>query len=526
MVASAPSRTAKNLKYQLQLAIIGAIGVAAGDILWETIFLREGAPLVWRFVNWLPVAVLAASTTLAWARGVCRFPAQAAKFGALTGAIVYGCVDLAFWFFEGTDRQPFSQRIETTILFTLRWWLYGFIGGLAIEKRWASHAAIGVGLGVGIAGVIATVYQIIVEGSIDQRNFFDLALWKYELSRQFLRAAGWALAIAVVPKSNDVLQRSHERPGYVGNEIDAALSREDTDKPGNTSRGRFKLQREVALTVTLGMTIATIIREAILEFLKTETFDWSLGKWTGIVIFTGFTAWISRKYFDPFIERLGGIDHKIVDRPRLRLSLHVIFAIAVIAFAMRLFDQAFERSPLQLGLLGLLYAFTAGSITLAWARGLRRTGGRAAEYGMFTGALLFSVIFVLYMGTWAMMLGRGLDEVIPRAVVFALEWGLYGLFGGLAIERRWGSRLAARTGLDPVAISVALTVGATGVLAGALLAFLTGTIADPGVGLVLLIRVFFVAAGWALGLMLFPRSEDVLQIRRDSDERGYVAPTS
>ena len=55
------------------------------------------------------------------------------------------------------------------------------------------------------------------------------------------------------------------------------------------------------------MTIATIIREAILEFLKTETFDWSLGKWTGIVIFTGFTAWISRKYFDPFIERLGGI---------------------------------------------------------------------------------------------------------------------------------------------------------------------------------------------------------------------------
>ena len=514
-----------DLKYQLQLALIAAIGLAAGEALWETIFL-EGAPLVWRLVNWLTVAVLAASTTLAWARGVCRFPAQAAKFGALTGTIVRASVDLAFWFFEGTDRQPFSQRIETSMLYTLGWGLYGFMGGLAIEKRWASHAAIGVGLGVGIAGVIATFCQIIVDGSIDQRNFFHLALWQYELSRQFLRAAGWALAIALVPKSNAVLQPSHERQGYGSNEIEAALSHEDTDKPGNSSRGRFKLQREVALTVTLGMTIAAIIREAILEFLTTETFDWSLGKWTGIVIFTGFTAWIGRKYFDPFIERLGGIDHKSVDRPRLRLSLLVIFAIAVIALAMRLFDQAVERNPQQVGLLGLLYAFTAGSITLAWARGLRRTGGRAAEYGMFTGAILFSVTFALCMGTWAIVRGSGLDEVIPRTVVFALEWGLYGLFGGLAIERRWGSRLAARTGLDPAAISVALTVWATGMLAGTLLAFLTGTIAVPGVWLVLLIKVFFVAAGWALGLMLFPRSEDVLQIRRDSDGRGYVAPTS
>ena len=138
---------------------------------------------------------------------------------------------------------------------------------------------------------------------------------------------------------------------------------------------------------------------------------------------------------------------------------------------------------------------------------------------MVTGALLFSVTFMLYMGTWAIMLGRGLDEVIPRAMGFALEWGLYGLFGGLAIERRWGSRLAARTGLDPAAISVALTVWATGMLAGALLAFLTGTIADPGASLVLLIRVFFVAAGWALGLMLFPRSEDVLQIREERQDQ-------
>ena len=180
--------------------------------------------------------------------------------------------------------------------------MYGFIGGLAIEKRWGSHSAIGVGLGVGIAGVIATFCQIIFDGSIDQRNFSNLALWQYELSRQFLRAAGWASSIMLVPKSNAVLQPSHERQGYVSNEIEAALSREDTAKPENSSRGRFKLQREVALTVTLGMTIATIIREAILEFLKSETFDWSLGTWTGIVIFTGFTAWISRKYFDPFID--------------------------------------------------------------------------------------------------------------------------------------------------------------------------------------------------------------------------------
>ena len=82
------------------------------------------------------------------------------------------------------------------------------------------------------------------------------------------------------------------------------------------------------------------------------------------------------------------------------------------------------------------------------------------------------------MGTWAMMLGRGLDEVIPRSSGF--RFGV----GTLWPIRRSGNREAMgqfdslrAPGWTPWgAISVALTVGATGVLAGALLAFLTGTI--------------------------------------------------
>ena len=76
---------------------------------------------------------------------------------------------------------------------------------------------------------------------------------------------------------------------------------------------------------------------------------------------------LSRKYFDPFIERLGGIDQETLGRPRLKISLLVILAIGVVAFATRSIDQAFEREPQLLWVLGLMHAFTAGLITLAWA---------------------------------------------------------------------------------------------------------------------------------------------------------------
>ena len=80
----------------------------------------------------------------------------------------------------------------------------------------------------------------------------------------------------------------------------------------------------------------------------------------------------------------------------------------------------------------------------------------------------------------------------------AWEWGLYGLLGGLALERKWGIPLPLRV--------------AFGVAAGGLIA-VGGLTVEVGVIKIvvlreMLCRVFFVAIGWAWGLMLFPKSED------------------
>ena len=68
----------------------------------EAIFLHEIGSLIERFAHWIRVILLGGSITLAWARGMSRSPQRAARFGALTGAIVGGAVDLVFWIFGET----------------------------------------------------------------------------------------------------------------------------------------------------------------------------------------------------------------------------------------------------------------------------------------------------------------------------------------------------------------------------------------------------------------------------------------
>ena len=78
-----------------------------------------------------------------------------------------------------------------------------FLGGLAIEKNWGRRSAVRVALGVGVAGIAIVLIQAIYPGSISSSPFS----WMNELSGQLLRAAGWALGLMLLPKSDDVLQR-------------------------------------------------------------------------------------------------------------------------------------------------------------------------------------------------------------------------------------------------------------------------------------------------------------------------------
>ncbi|HEY1232238.1 MAG TPA: hypothetical protein VGH22_02535 [Candidatus Binatia bacterium] len=488
--------------------------------------------------------LLGGSIAFAWTRGVLRSPERPAKFGALTGIIMGAVVNAAHWIFEGPARQPFGQQIDQTILDMLQWGFYGFFGGLALEKCWGKCPAVRVAFGVGVACVVATFFHAFYAESLHsswleqfkpeifndpsrQRLFAFPGFWMDELMQQFLPAAGWALAIFLLPRSNEALQRHDERhasDGDMSTEIrDASSSKEATKIPA------FKDQFETARAATIGVTAGLIFCDAI---FTGDTLSCDLAPWIKFLFSIGFPLWLNFKYLDPFLERLGGPHEPELDsRSRFRkISLLSVSAAIPVTVFMQLNDKLMMEKPMGM-LLWLVGVFSGGAITYAWARGACRSPGRAAEFGALTGVIVPSIM-VLALHSFGRMLGFfvSIDRTVVSVVGAILEWGLYGLLGGLLIER------GRRTWL-PIRVASGIVVGGLIVIGGLMVASLgvTGMIAsftdlfstdvaslcsrsspsnpNAWATLTTFIRVFFVAIGWAWGLMLFPKSEDVLRIR-------------
>jgi hypothetical protein len=129
------------------------------------------------------------------------------------------------------------------------------------------------------------------------------------------------------------------------------------------------------------------------------------------------------------------------------------------------------------------------------------------------------------------MLGRRtVDQAVEVVGGAAFEWGLYGLVGGLLIER------GRRTWL-PIRVASGIVIAGLIIVGGLTVAFIgaPGTYASiidvsnrgaasvcsqslqpkPVACIILpqLIRVLFIALGWAWGLMLFPKADGVLTAR-------------
>jgi hypothetical protein len=505
-----------------------------------TVFLHESGSLAWKFAKWLGFFSLAGSITFAWTRGVSCFPERTARFGALTGAIVGGCINLALWISAPTDRQPFSQHIDTTILDIFQWGFYGFLGGLAIEKGWGHRSAIRIALGVGVAGLIAAFFQVFYEDSMHEvwleefhaeifndpahlRIFSDPNFWLYELSRQWLRALGWALFILLLPKSDDVLQRPEDRQlrrGDVSADAQNTLSGKEIRKVP-----AFKDQLETFITATIGVSAGLIL------WVASGTLSWNFVAWLKFLCSIGFALGLNFRYLDPFLERLGGAaQHTLDSRSKFRkVSLLSISATVPVAIFMQLNDKFMMDNPTGMAL-WLVGALSGGTITLAWARGSCCFPARAAELGALTGAIVPS-LSIVGMHSYRIVRGLGnIDETIVIAIGAALEWGLYGLLGGLAIERSWKTWLPVRVAFGIMVagliIVAGLNVASIGVFkfvasAGALLDAET----PPAWAQALrgISRVFLVATCWAWGLMLFPKSEDLLKVREERDGRAYFA---
>jgi hypothetical protein len=498
------NNTSVGLKDQLQVALAGAIGTTASVILWQARFGERGIAAV-SFADSIEVLLLVGSVTLAWTRGVSHHPQQAWKFGFLAGAILSVAIDLVSWIFEIGD--PLNHRI--VILNSLRWGLCGFLGGLAIEKGWERRSAFRVALGVGIAGVIATFFEAFYADSFQEFWIFsDPNFWRHELRRQLLPAFGWALGIFLLPKSDDVLQRPHEDKD--------ALPRNEVERiPGATEAG-FKDQRETAVAATIGASAGLIFWYAIFE---AGMLAWNLTTLV-FLLSVGFSVWLSR-YLDPFFGRLQG-DGQIAteSRPRLwRGSLRGVLAAIPVTIFTQLNDQLLTGKPEGM-VLWLVAALGTGSITLAWARGLCRSPARAAEFGALTGVLVVGGSY-LVLRTYAIMLNlRSVEESIAIVIEVALLWGLYGLLGGLAIERRRGIRLP---------LCVGLGVGVAGLIAtgGVLFASVGAPNSENlSVWVKVLSKVLFVAVGWAWGITLWPRSDDVLRVWQERPERNEIQNNS
>lgn len=266
----------------------------------------------------------------------------------------------------------------------------------------------------------------------------------------------------------------------------------------------LKEQLEIGLAGSIGVTAGLIFWQAI---LTSGVLAWKVSEWLAFVVLIGFSVWLSLKYFDPFIDRQreGGYS-----QGKRRLSLRIIGAATFISIASRLIDTFLERNLILAAFFWILIVISAGSVTFAWAFGLRQGGKRAVLIGTLTGAVAPNVVLLALL-PWALRLGRS-GEILERMPYFTLEWGLYGLLGGLAIVRGWGSRPFLR-------VAMGLGLASVGVmLATFIVALFFEYPTPPSFWFNIAVRQILFTLGWVWGLTLFPHSDEILRVPQSPEE--------
>lgn len=196
-------------------------------------------------------------------------------------------------------------------------------------------------------------------------------------------------------------------------------------------------------------------------------FSWNFFQWLKYLFAIGVALLLNFRYLDPFLEQLGRSDEHTLDSEShfRKVSLLSLSAAIPITIFMQLNDKVMMEDPTKIILWGVA-AFSGGAITFAWTRSLCRSPGRAAEFGAVTGVIVPSFM-VLALHSLGRM--RGLSISIDRTVVTmigaVLEWGLYGLLGGLLIER-------GRTTWLPIRVASGIVIAGLIIVGGMMVASL------------------------------------------------------
>lgn len=288
-----------------------------------------------------------------------------------------------------------------------------------------------------------------------------------------------------------------------------------------TSPVLTKDQFDLATSAGLGAGFGLVLCQAIQEF--------SSKGWPDMLREVGVVALVAVgivKFIEPLAEWVKHVFH--VDHHHAApaaqpwiLRVAVLMAIAFSSFSHEMLDKQIDKNPSEALRLMAAMLLVTGGITYAWAAGARCRPARACRRGLISGAV---IALILLAALWtdpakaeqklsavpaaaqqagkvsapvgvSLFIGAEVRSVREMAVPLCL-WALFGLIGGLAIDRGW------RNGSVSAVVLSVLIAALLVILVLRLVGYVGNGEITLGASAVL---------GWCLSLLLFPSAESLLR---------------
>jgi hypothetical protein len=156
----------------------------------------------------LAAGVISSCVTAAWIFGARRRPARAARYGALAGVLIGGVLGvlISLFIFFVTDvaginttpppgYSPLQQIIYRLVIVLVVgmtipfiWGMFGFVGGLAIDRRWGSSPTRGILFALSLLAFPLSF-------GLFAYSYFKLQVWDLESLRIIFMAVGWGVGL-------------------------------------------------------------------------------------------------------------------------------------------------------------------------------------------------------------------------------------------------------------------------------------------------------------------------------------------
>ncbi len=295
---------------------------------------------------------------------------------------------------------------------------------------------------------------------------------------------------------------------------------------------RRKEQVNLAVSAGLAAGFAFVLCQAVLEFLQQPRAEQIHGLITIGLVSVGVI-----KFLEPIFERirigLGMEDHHpaMQGQRSWLLRLGGVLLIAATSLCHGILHKNIDSHATESLQYIVTALFISGGITYIWISGARSHPARAASWGLSGGACLGIYVVIAFCLTGGPaahpldpaaanpkeVLEASILPLIPSGFIpriasgdltsdalemnllpAALPWAFFGLIGGMAIDKRWGTHRSR-------GVAVCLLAAASLIIA---LIWFAGGFKRPDEALADVCAV----AGWAAALLISPVSDRLLEI--------------